>query len=96
MGKLASERIVTSSPLTYSGSYRRIANRVGEVDSTALKWAVAVPLAVLAVLAMWVVASVVWLLTLSLLFVSLPWKLLRRGSRKRKLAEARHREALES
>lgn len=92
---LESEKIVTSSPLTYSGSYRRIRNRVAGVDSGAAKWLVAVPLAVLAVAAMWAVATVVWVLSLSLLFVSVPWKMIRRGSRKRKVAEARHRESLD-
>lgn len=91
---LESEKIVTSSPLTYTGSYRRIANRVAAVDSAAVKWAVAVPLAVLAVLVMWAVATVVWVLSLSMLFVSVPWKMIRRGSRKRKVEEARHREAM--
>lgn len=95
MGRLGSERIVTSSPLTYTGSYRRIRNRVSDMDSGWVKWLVAVPLAVLAVAAMWAVATVVWVASLALLFVSVPWKLLRRGARKRKLEEARHRERLQ-
>lgn len=92
MGRLESETIVTSSPLTYSGSYRRIRSRVSGVESPWVKWLLAVPVGALAVMAMWLVATVVWMASLALLFVSGPWKLARRRSRKRKLEEARHRE----
>lgn len=96
MSRLESEKIVTSSPLTYSGSYRRIANWARRVDSAPVRWLLAVPAAVLAVLVAWTVATVVWVLSLCLLFVSVPWKMLRRRSRKRKLEDARHRELLDS
>ncbi len=93
---LGSERVVTSSPFTYSGSYRRIRNKVASVSNPAVKWVLAVPVAVLAVLAMWAVATVVWILSACLFFVSVPWKMMRRGSRKRRRDDLRHEELLEA
>ncbi len=96
MGKQGSESVVTSSPFTYSGSYRRIRNKVASVSNPAVKWVLAVPVAVLAVLAMWVVAALVWVASSMLFFVSVPWKMVRRRSRGKKRDELRHRESLQA
>lgn len=75
---LESEQIVVQSPMSYTGSYRRLTRRW---------WG-------------WLLLPVVWTLVTAwyVLFgiLVVPWRLLRRGARKRRLAEARHREMMEA
>lgn len=81
-----SERIVTSAPMSFSGSARRIWLAL---DSNAgLQWGLGLPLIACA----WMVV-LCWYVFFGLLLV--PYRLIRRGSRKRKLADARHREMLD-
>lgn len=93
MARLESERVVVSAPLSFAGSARRIAN-VGWGDRTLLVrllvgwWAV--PIAV----GMAWGAVVCWYLIFGIFVV--PSRLVRRGSRKRRREEARHRETLDA
>lgn len=70
--------------MSFTGSYRRTMNYLG-----GWKLLIGIPL-----LAVWWVAIAVWYVLFGL--VMFPYRLLRRGARKRKLAEARHRELMEA
>ncbi len=84
----ASERVVVQAPMSFSGSARRIWKLTG--DSPAQMALVALPALMLIALAWIVVAG--WYCLFGILVV--PWRLIRRGSRKRKQETLRHREML--
>lgn len=93
MARLESERIVVSAPLSFAGSARRIAN-VGWTDRTVLVRALLSWLAVPVALGVaWVVVAC-WYLLFGIFVV--PFRLVRRGSRKRKRDDLRHREVLDA
>ena len=75
--------------MSFAGSARRIW-RITEQDNPWVR-AVMVVLAVMLVAVAWCLVAV-WYVVFSLLLV--PYRLVRRGSRKRKLEEMRHREQL--
>lgn len=81
---LESERVVIQAPMSYTGSARRIW-RVGP------RWLV--PLLVVAIAATWLVVTG-WYLIFGVLLV--PYRLIRRGSRKNKREQLRHREILQA
>lgn len=91
MSELQSEQIVVSSPMSFSGSARRLANMLW--TSTAIKALVGWWLLPLAVTAAWALIAC-WYLAFGIFVV--PWRLIRRGSRKRKRDDARHREVLDA
>lgn len=79
-----SAKIVTSAPMSFSGSAARL-HRAMPGGRAWVAWATClVPLAWIAVLG--------WYLLFGLFLV--PYRLVRRGQRKRKLADARHTELL--
>jgi hypothetical protein len=82
---LASEKIVIESPMSWTGSAKRIW-RLSE--NVWVRWLVLVWLIALA----WSVIAV-WYLMFGLLLV--PWRLIRRSHRKGKLEAVRHKELLE-
>lgn len=86
---LESEKVVIQSPTSFTGSARRIWRLTWRGPS----WGkvVTVPVAVVLTLVAWVVVAV-YTFVFGLLLV--PWRLVRRGGRKRKLADRRHREIL--
>lgn len=86
--KLASEQIVLSAPMSFHGSAVRIwklTDRKGVA-----KW-IAIPVALVIILMVWC-AVLVWYAVFGILLV--PYRMLRRGSRKRKMESLRHRELL--
>ena len=89
-GRLGSERVVVQSPMSYSGSAARIW-RMTDVNVW-VRWLLAVPAAVLLIVVVWVVVTG-WYLLVGLLVA--PWRLIRRGGRKRKRDRLRHRELLD-
>ena len=93
MSELRSEQVVVSAPMSFAGSARRIAgplwSRAGAAIKVLLGWWL-VP--VLVVCAWTLVAG--WYLLFGIFVV--PYRLVRRGSRKRKRDEARHREMLDA
>lgn len=96
MNKLASERVVVSSPLSMTGSVKRSANWIGGA------WrkggaGYAVALVLVPVLLVYVALALAWTLIAVVLFglLTVPWRLFRRGSRKDKAAKLRHREQLD-
>ena len=85
--KLASERIIINAPMSFTGAAQR-SWRLLEGTSRAL-----IPGVVL-VIVLWWSAIVAWYLTFGLFL--LPYRLLRRGARKRKAEALRHREVLDA
>lgn len=88
--RLRSERVVVQAPLSYTGSARRIWRMTWDKPS-AVRWALLIPIALVLVALAWVVVTL-WYVAFGLLMA--PYRLVRRGSRKRRLADTRHREAL--
>ena len=87
---LASERVVIQSPMSFIGSARRIW-KITDTPNPALR-VVATVVAVVLVAVAWLVVAV-WTLVFGIFLV--PYRLLRRGSRKRKQENLRHREILD-
>lgn len=82
----SSEKIVIEAPMSYAGSRKRI---MGLSDNLAIKLLLLVPLVLIA----WCFVFVWYLIFGILVF---PYRLIRRGSRKQKKADAQHREILEA
>jgi hypothetical protein len=89
---LASERVIINAPMSFAGAAQR-AWRIGEHATGTPRWAV-VALIIVPIIAVWWSAVLVWYFTFGLLLV--PYRLLRRGARKRKSEALRHREMLEA
>ncbi|HEX3616566.1 MAG TPA: hypothetical protein VHU61_08515 [Solirubrobacteraceae bacterium] len=89
--RLASEDVIINAPLSYAGSAQRIF-RIRRVAGSNLPANVAITaLAVVLVVAAWLFVTG-WYMTWGLFLV--PYRLLRRGARKRKAEALRHRETL--
>jgi hypothetical protein len=88
--RLASEEVIISAPLSYVGSAQRIVRLRRRVESGWELTAVNTLVVVLIVMA-WLFITA-WYLTWGLLLV--PYRLIRRGQRKRKVEALRHRELL--
>jgi hypothetical protein len=86
---LISESYVVSAPLSFSGS----AQRIWHITRNRESWAFAgmVTLALLFILLAWTFV-LAWYLTWGLLLV--PYRLIRRGQRKQRLADLRHQEMM--
>lgn len=82
----SSSKMVIEAPMSYAGSRKRI---MGISDNIVVKILVLVPM----VLAAWCFVFV-WYLVFGILVF--PYRLIRRGSRKQKKADAQHREILEA
>jgi hypothetical protein len=88
-GKLTSERVIINAPMSFAGAAQRSFRLRG--DTTGIV-RVLVTLGVLLLIAGWWGAVLVWYFVFGLLLV--PYRLLRRGARKRKAEALRHRELL--
>lgn len=86
---LASEQVVIQSPMSFVGSTRRIW-KITRVGHPALK-VLLVPLAVALLLVAWTVVAC-WTVVFGIFLV--PYRLLRRGQRRRRQDALRHRELL--
>jgi Flp pilus assembly protein TadB len=96
---LASERVVVQAPMSYHGSWIRtwrlmdFRGRTGTLAAAPrIAAGVALVVAGLVMLAGWWVMITAWYLFFGLWLV--PYRLIRRGSRKRKMENLRHRELL--
>jgi hypothetical protein len=89
-GRLASEKVIINAPMSYAGSAQRIMRIRGDSDSGG-KLAAMTALAILLVLVVWSLVTA-WYLIWGLWLV--PYRLLRRGARKRKAEALRHRELM--
>ena len=90
-GKLASEQVVVAAPMSFSGSAKRIW-KMTDRENQWVRYLLMVVAAILIVMAWCVV--VCWYLFFGLLIV--PYRLIRRGSRKEKKRALQHREQLEA
>ena len=88
--ELASEQVIIQSPMSFVGSARRIWKITQLTDNTWGRLGLQV-LAVALISVAWMFVAA-WLLTWGLLVV--PWRLLRRGQRRRKQERLRHEETL--
>ena len=88
--RLASEDVIINAPMSYAGSAQRIMRLRRRGDSGGKLVAITV-LATLLILTAWVFVTA-WYLTWGLWLV--PYRLLRRGARKRKAEALRHREIM--
>jgi hypothetical protein len=99
-GQLPSERVVIQAPMSYVGSRRRLWRLPRLSRDATAAWHPAARITLLAAVYVVVLAAIPvawaiitgWYLLFSVLLV--PYRLVRRGSRKRKLEERRHRELL--
>ena len=87
--KLNSEKVIVQAPMSYIGSARRLW-KITQQQQIALKILLIAIASVLIILA-WILISF-WYLLFGLLLV--PYRLIRRGSRKNKKQELQHREQL--
>lgn len=94
--KLASEKVIISAPTSFVGSAQRIW-KVTDNDSAALKWLIIVPIALLLISIAWSFILIWYVIIFGLfgIFV-IPFRLLTRGSRKRKRQALQHRELLKA
>lgn len=92
--RLASEDVIVNAPMSFTGSAQRIWRLRRRAQAG---WArgLLTALAVLLVVVAWVVVAV-WLVIAwgPLFLLTAPYRLLRRGARKRKAEALRHREML--
>lgn len=93
--QLASEKVVVSAPFSFAGSAQRIW-KITKVDNVILKLLL-VPLAVTLIIGAWIFVAC-WYFVMYVLFgiLFIPYRLLRRSSRKNKRDKLRHREVLDA
>jgi hypothetical protein len=89
--KLASERVTIAAPMSLAGSTARIRNVVERISGGTVKTVSLVTGLILVLVAWWLVI-LCWYLFFGLWLV--PYRLFRRGQRKRDVAMLRHREFL--
>ena len=95
MSKLKSEKVVISSPLSFIGSAKRIW-KITDVDNPVMKVLLSLVAAALILFA-WVFVAFWYVLIYVIFgFLFVPYRLLRRSSRKQKQAKLRHHEVLEA
>jgi hypothetical protein len=88
--QLESEKVVVAAPLSYAGSAGRIWKLTGMSEAAPVRIGLAL-IAIILILGAWAFVTA-WYLTWGLLLV--PYRLIRRGSRKRKREALQHREML--
>lgn len=86
---LASEDVVLQAPMSFTGSAKRIWRLTRRKTGAALCGVAAVAITIIAVAWALILA---WYVLFGLLVV--PYRIVRRGQRKRRMEELRHREAL--
>lgn len=94
--KLASEKVVVSAPFSFAGSARRIW-KMTKTDNELLRWLLLVPVALTLIMFAWTFVCF-WYFIMYVIFgiLFIPFRLWRRGARKNKRNELRHRELLEA
>ena len=93
-GRLQSERVVISAPMSYSGSAARIWP-ISRMSENGAATAGLIALAIVVIGLAWV-AVTAWYIGMYVVFglLFIPYRLIRRGNRKRKMENLRHREQL--
>lgn len=93
---LASEKVVVQSPTSFVGSAKRIWRLTDRSDNQWVQWLVLIPVAIVLVACAWVIVAVWTLLGLLILPIMLIYRMMRRGARRNKATELRHREMLDA
>lgn len=86
-----SSSVIIQSPTSFVGSARRIWKLTRVKPELPWLKVITMPTAVILIAAAWLLCAV-WLVVFGIIMV--PWRLLRRGQRKRKQEEMRHQELL--
>ena len=89
--KVTSDRVIIQSPMSVTGAVRR-SWKLAKIGPSWAHIPMMLPAIILAVV--WGFVALVWTIIFSVLLV--PWRLLRRGQRKRKQEARRHAELLEA
>src|SRR2546430_607233 len=89
--RLASESVVVSAPMSCNGAAKRAWRLTTKPRQAWVRWLVIV--GVLLLILLWWTVILAWYLIWGIFLV--PYRLIRRGSRKRKIAALQHRETLE-
>lgn len=94
--KLQSENVVIAAPFSFIGSAQRIW-RITKVENQWIRWLLLAPITVVITLFAWIFVAC-WYFLIYVLFGLwfIPYRFLRRGSRKRKQERLRHREILDA
>lgn len=92
---LKSERVIINSPMSFAGAVQRSFRLRALVRQPLVVWLLLTPAAVL-LATTWILFIVCWyIVSIGLLwFMTIPYRILRRGARKRKAEALRHREVL--
>jgi hypothetical protein len=90
--RLRSEDVIINAPMSFAGSAQR-AWRIGR-EMTGAKKALVVAFVILPIIGTWWMAIATWYVMFGLLLV--PYRLLRRGARKRTKEALRHRELMDT
>lgn len=90
--RLKSEEVIVSAPFSFNGSALRIWKLTRKSDNPYIKWLLLVPIALMLVACAWAFVAC-WYLLFGILVI--PYRLIRRSSRKNKRDQLRHRELLE-
>lgn len=91
---LASERVIINSPMSFAGSAQRSWRILPSAGWQ--RWALA-PVATILMLGWWIVVAAWYIISVGLLgIITIPYRILRRGARKRKAEARRHREMMEA
>lgn len=94
--KLESERVIINSAMSFTGATQR-SFRIGRNQTGVELWAIRVFLVVPLLVVWWVAVAAWYLVVFGLLaVVTIPYRLLRRGARKRKAEAIRHRELMDA
>lgn len=91
--KLLSENVVVSAPFSLNGSALRIWKLTNTSENALMKWLILVPIALFLIGSAWIFV-VGWYIVFGILLI--PYRLIRRSSRKNKRDKLRHREVFEA
>ena len=90
-GKLRSEQVVLSSPMSFTGSAKRIW-KLTDQEAVALHYLL-MPVCLTLIFVSWIVVAI-WTVFFGICLI--PYRIFRRGSRKDKVRNLQHREQLEA
>lgn len=87
-----SEKVVVSSPMSYSGATQRLMN-LAHVDNQLVKWFIAIPLVLISLIFIYACITI-WYVCFGIFII--PWRLLRRSQRKAKKERLSNQEMLQA
>jgi hypothetical protein len=90
--KLESESIIVEAPFSFTGATKRIWRVVENTEDPRIKAFVVIPIVVMTLMVVYA-GIVMWYIMFGLLLV--PFRLIRRSQRNKKLQKAQHKEMLE-